>query len=63
MIVKFTVIGILLFCNFTFENVYTSFISFDEQLELSQWGNNRTIDMLVGDIYGGMDCSKVQRIF
>ncbi|GAB4845691.1 Pantothenate kinase 2, mitochondrial [Ancistrocladus abbreviatus] len=33
--------------------------SFDELLELSQRGNNRTIDMLVGDIYGGMDYSKI----
>ena len=33
--------------------------SFDELLELSQRGDNRTIDMLVGDIYGGMDYSKV----
>ncbi|XP_058091822.1 pantothenate kinase 2-like [Magnolia sinica] len=33
--------------------------SFDELLELSQWGDNRTIDMLVGDIYGGMDYSKI----
>ena len=35
------------------------FLSFDELLELSQRGNNRVIDMLVGDIYGGMDYSKV----
>ncbi|KAK7361851.1 hypothetical protein VNO77_03936 [Canavalia gladiata] len=27
-------------------------------LELSYLGNNRTVDMLVGDIYGGMDYSK-----
>ncbi|KAF3951161.1 hypothetical protein CMV_023160 [Castanea mollissima] len=33
--------------------------SFDELLELSQQGNNRVIDMLVGDIYGGTDYSKV----
>ncbi|XP_052181126.1 pantothenate kinase 2-like isoform X2 [Diospyros lotus] len=33
--------------------------SFDELLELSQRGDNRTIDMLVGDIYGGMDYSKI----
>ncbi|KAL6351408.1 hypothetical protein AAG906_035200 [Vitis piasezkii] len=32
--------------------------SFDELLELSHQGNNRVIDMLVGDIYGGMDYSK-----
>ncbi|RVX18346.1 Pantothenate kinase 2 [Vitis vinifera] len=31
---------------------------FDDLLELSQRGDNRTIDMLVGDIYGGMDYSK-----
>ncbi|KAJ6898190.1 pantothenate kinase 1-like isoform X3 [Populus alba x Populus x berolinensis] len=35
------------------------FLSFDELLELSQRGNNRVIDMLVGDIYGGMDYSKI----
>ncbi|KAK7350623.1 hypothetical protein VNO77_09445 [Canavalia gladiata] len=33
--------------------------SFDELLELSQRGDNRTIDMLVGDIYGGLDYSKI----
>ncbi|XP_059656117.1 pantothenate kinase 2 [Cornus florida] len=33
--------------------------SFDELLELSHCGNNRVIDMLVGDIYGGMDYSKI----
>lgn len=33
--------------------------SFDELLKLSHQGNNRVIDMLVGDIYGGMDYSKV----
>ncbi|XP_043813391.1 pantothenate kinase 2 isoform X4 [Manihot esculenta] len=33
--------------------------SFDELLELSQRGDNRTIDMLVGDIYGGMDYGKI----
>lgn len=38
---------------------FTSYCSFDELLELSQRGDNRTIDMLVGDIYGGMDYSKV----
>lgn len=38
---------------------YSSLISFDELLELSQRGDNSTIDMLVGDIYGGMDYSKV----
>lgn len=38
-------------CNF--------YLSFDELLELSHQGNNRVIDMLVGDIYGGMDYAKV----
>ncbi|XP_011622019.1 pantothenate kinase 2 isoform X2 [Amborella trichopoda] len=33
--------------------------SFDELLELSQRGNNTAVDMLVGDIYGGMDYSKI----
>ncbi|XP_073142148.1 pantothenate kinase 1 [Henckelia pumila] len=33
--------------------------SFDELIELSHRGNNRVIDMLVGDIYGGMDYSKI----
>ncbi|GAV61025.1 Fumble domain-containing protein [Cephalotus follicularis] len=33
--------------------------SFNELLELSHRGNNRVIDMLVGDIYGGMDYSKI----
>ncbi|KAJ6356086.1 hypothetical protein OIU78_004239 [Salix suchowensis] len=33
--------------------------SFDELLELSHRGNNRVVDMLVGDIYGGMDYSKI----
>ncbi|KAG5618171.1 hypothetical protein H5410_017995 [Solanum commersonii] len=33
--------------------------SFDELLVLSQRGDNSTIDMLVGDIYGGMDYSKI----
>ncbi|KAF7809300.1 pantothenate kinase 1 [Senna tora] len=33
--------------------------NFDELLELSYQGNNRIIDMLVGDIYGGMDYSKI----
>lgn len=35
-----------------------SYTSFDELLELSHRGNNRVIDMLVGDIYG-TDYSKV----
>ncbi|KAK9167129.1 hypothetical protein Scep_002320 [Stephania cephalantha] len=34
-------------------------VHFDELLELSQRGDNRVIDMLVRDIYGGMDYSKV----
>lgn len=38
---------------------YDFYLSFDELLELSHRGNNRVIDMLVGDIYGGMDYSKV----
>ncbi|KAL7261120.1 hypothetical protein ACSBR1_006712 [Camellia fascicularis] len=33
--------------------------SFDELLELSHKGNNRVIDMLVGDIYGGTDYTKI----
>ncbi|KAH9616555.1 hypothetical protein KSS87_020714 [Heliosperma pusillum] len=33
--------------------------SFDELLELSHQGNNRVIDMLVGDIYGGSDYAKI----
>eukprot|EP00898_Chlorokybus_atmophyticus_P002460 jgi/Chlat1/3214/Chrsp22S03498 len=33
--------------------------SFDEMLELSAKGNNATVDMLVGDIYGGVDYAKV----
>ncbi|KAM7468651.1 hypothetical protein LguiB_016213 [Lonicera macranthoides] len=33
--------------------------SFDDLLELSLKGNNRVIDMLVGDIYGGMDYNKI----
>ncbi|KAF1871100.1 hypothetical protein Lal_00020834 [Lupinus albus] len=33
--------------------------SFDELLELSQKGDNSNIDMLVGDIYGGLDYSKI----
>lgn len=33
--------------------------SFDELLELSKQGDNTGVDMLVGDIYGGMDYSKV----
>ncbi|KAK6931047.1 Type II pantothenate kinase [Dillenia turbinata] len=33
--------------------------SFDELLELSHHGNNRVIDMLVGDIYGGLDYTKI----
>ncbi|XP_078429206.1 pantothenate kinase 2 isoform X2 [Wolffia australiana] len=33
--------------------------SFDELLELSQRGDNSNVDMLVGDIYGGMDYAKI----
>ncbi|KAI3504592.1 hypothetical protein L2E82_46491 [Cichorium intybus] len=33
--------------------------SFDELLELSQRGDSRAVDMLVGDIYGGSDYSKI----
>ncbi|KAB1999473.1 hypothetical protein ES319_D12G164600v1 [Gossypium barbadense] len=33
--------------------------NFDELLELSHQGNNRVIDMLVGDIYGGTDYAKI----
>ncbi|KAI3452720.1 hypothetical protein Pfo_009396 [Paulownia fortunei] len=33
--------------------------SFDELLELSHQGNNKVIDMLVGEIFGGMDYSKI----
>ncbi|KAK9277422.1 hypothetical protein L1049_006965 [Liquidambar formosana] len=33
--------------------------SFDELLELSHRGNNRVIDMLVGEIYGGMEYAKI----
>uniref|UniRef100_A0A7N0VEI0 pantothenate kinase n=1 Tax=Kalanchoe fedtschenkoi TaxID=63787 RepID=A0A7N0VEI0_KALFE len=33
--------------------------SFDDLLEMSHKGNNRVIDMLVGDIYGGTDYAKV----
>ncbi|XP_022151110.1 pantothenate kinase 1 isoform X2 [Momordica charantia] len=33
--------------------------SFDELLELSHQGNNRVVDMLVGDIFGGIDYAKV----
>ncbi|KAF5179618.1 Pantothenate kinase [Thalictrum thalictroides] len=32
--------------------------SFDELLELSQRGDNKAVDMLVGDIYGGLDYTK-----
>ena len=53
----------VLFCNFSLSSIPTivvvSSFSFDELLELSYSGNNRVIDMLVGDIYGGMDYSKV----
>lgn len=33
--------------------------SFDELLELSLQGNNKVIDMLVGDIYGGTEYAKI----
>ncbi|KAL3835576.1 hypothetical protein ACJIZ3_010312 [Penstemon smallii] len=33
--------------------------SFDELLEMSRQGNNRVIDMLVGEIYGGNDYAKI----
>ncbi|GMJ09710.1 pantothenate kinase 2 [Hibiscus trionum] len=33
--------------------------NFDELLELSHQGNNRVIDMLVGDIYGGTEYAKI----
>lgn len=33
--------------------------SFDELLEMSHGGNNKAVDMLVGDIYGGTDYSKI----
>lgn len=48
-----------LFRSFTHVCPYSCHFSFDELLELSQRGDNRTIDMLVGDIYGGMDYGKV----
>lgn len=34
--------------------------SFDEILEMTRRGDNSAVDMLVGDIYGGMDYSKVR---
>ncbi|KAJ7953609.1 Pantothenate kinase 2 [Quillaja saponaria] len=37
----------------------TKCTSFDELLELSHRGNNRVIDMLVRDIYGGLEYSKI----
>lgn len=37
----------------------TNCTSFDEILELSQRGDNSAVDMLVGDIYGGLDYSKI----
>lgn len=33
--------------------------SFDEMLKLSTQGDNENVDMLVGDIYGGLDYSKL----
>lgn len=51
------------FYRFLRRNVYliNFYNSFDELLELSHRGNNRVIDMLVGDIYGGMDYNKVYK--
>ncbi|KAL0925008.1 hypothetical protein M5K25_003314 [Dendrobium thyrsiflorum] len=40
-------------------NLLTKCKSFDELLELSQKGDSSNIDMLVGDIYGGLDYSKI----
>eukprot|EP00850_Spirogloea_muscicola_P019956 SM000203S06132 [mRNA] locus=s203:2:2632:- [translate_table: standard] len=37
----------------------TKCTNFDEILELSQSGDNIAVDMLVGDIYGGLDYAKV----
>ncbi|URE13212.1 pantothenate kinase [Musa troglodytarum] len=37
----------------------TKCMNFDELLELSQQGDNSNVDMLVGDIYGGLDYSKI----
>lgn len=48
-----------LYCCFLYLMMFSSVFSFDELLELSQKGDNSAIDMLVGDIYGGMDYSKV----
>lgn len=48
-----------LYCCFLCLMMFSSVFSFDELLELSQKGDNSAIDMLVGDIYGGMDYSKV----
>ncbi|GMH37452.1 hypothetical protein BSKO_05325 [Bryopsis sp. KO-2023] len=33
--------------------------NFDEMLELSMKGDNKTVDMLVGDIYGGRDYAQI----
>ncbi|CAN6446298.1 unnamed protein product [Victoria cruziana] len=40
-------------------SLLTNCKSFDELLELSKKGDNSAVDMLVGDIYGGMDYSKI----
>ena len=48
-----------IFFFFLYLTMFFLCFSFDELLELSQKGDNSTIDMLVGDIYGGMDYSKV----
>ena len=37
----------------------TGCTSFDELLELSTRGDNSSVDMLVGDIYGGLDYEKI----
>lgn len=51
---------LLVFYHFGHTSTFCS--SFDELLELSQQGDNSKVDMLVGDIYGGMDYSKVLHI-
>ena len=33
--------------------------TFDDMLQLAERGDNKSVDMLVGDIYGGMDYGKV----
>lgn len=44
---------------FVYKNVGLDLPSFDEMLKMSAKGNNTAVDMLVGDIYGGNDYSKV----